>query len=42
VDAYGNLFRYKSIINVTDKEADESHDGRTIYDVFFRSLGNIE
>ena len=35
VDQYGNLFHYKSIINVTDAEADESPDGRTIYDVFF-------
>ena len=38
VDTFGNLFRYKSIINVTDAEAEESTDGRTVYDVFFRTL----
>lgn len=38
VDQFGNLFRYKGSINVTDAEEDQSTAGQVIYDVFFRLL----
>ncbi|MGA7216757.1 MAG: hypothetical protein WBX38_00495 [Candidatus Sulfotelmatobacter sp.] len=34
VDAYGNQFRYKGVLN-PDAEDGESKDGRYTYDVFF-------
>jgi hypothetical protein len=33
-DRYGNQFRFRSRVNVTDQEEDESHAGPVSYDVF--------
>lgn len=38
-DIFGNLFRYKARINLTDPEENESKAGPLAYDVFFESLG---
>jgi hypothetical protein len=38
-DIYGNLFRYKARINLTDQEENESKAGPVAYDVFFELIG---
>lgn len=38
-DQYGNLFRYKSRINLIDDQEDDSRAGPVTYDVFFRIEG---
>ena len=38
-DIFGNLFRYKARINLTDPEENESKAGPLAYDVFFESIG---
>ena len=38
-DIFGNLFRYKARINLTDPEENESKAGPLAYDVFFESFG---
>jgi hypothetical protein len=37
-DKFGNLFHYKSRINVTNQQEDDSQAGPVAYDVFFRTL----
>jgi hypothetical protein len=37
-DQFGNLFRYKSRINLIDQEEDDSRAGPLAYDVFFTSV----
>jgi len=39
-DQYGNVFRYRSRINVTDQQEDSSKAGPVAYDVFFTSLSS--
>jgi len=39
-DIFGNLFRYKARINLTDPEENESKAGPLAYDVFFESIGS--
>jgi hypothetical protein len=38
-DIFGNLFRYKARINLTDPEENESKAGPLAYDVFFELIG---
>jgi hypothetical protein len=38
-DRYGNLFRYKSRINLIDDDEDDSRAGPVTYDIFFRVDG---
>jgi hypothetical protein len=38
-DIFGNLFRYKARINLTDSEENESKAGPLAYDVFFELIG---
>src|SRR5262249_9673778 len=37
-DRYGNRFRFRARINITDQEEDASRAGKTSYDVFLRGL----
>lgn len=39
VDEYGNQFRFRARINVTDQREDESTAGPVAYDVFLTTLG---
>jgi hypothetical protein len=39
-DRYGNVFRYRSRINVTDQQEDSSKAGPVAYDVFFTEINS--